>query len=100
MMKVNWILLHILPIMGFFLAVTLLVHQSQKRRSPASTVAWLMAILLVPYLGVPAYVVFGGRKIKSLTKNKTGLSPAAAEVRRGAAVDVGRGRRLSPARGQ
>jgi cardiolipin synthase len=37
-------------------------------------VAWLLAILLVPYLGVPAYVLFGGRKIKHMIKNKPGLA--------------------------
>lgn len=74
MMKVNWILLNILPIIGFFLAMTLLVHQGRKRRSPSSTVAWLLAILLVPYVGVPAYVIFGGRTIKRMTKGKADLS--------------------------
>lgn len=74
MMKVNWILLHILPILGFFLAVTLLVHQNRRQRSPSSTVAWLLAILLVPYIGVPAYLIFGGRKITRMTKNKADLS--------------------------
>jgi cardiolipin synthase A/B len=71
MMKVNWIVINILPIFGFFLAVTLLVHQNRAQRSPASTVAWLLAILLIPYLGVPAYVIFGGRKIRRMIKNKT-----------------------------
>jgi cardiolipin synthase len=75
MMKVNWILLHILPILGFFLAVTLFVQQRRRRRSPSSTMAWLLAILLVPYIGVPAYLIFGGRKIKRMTKNKDTLSP-------------------------
>jgi Phosphatidylserine/phosphatidylglycerophosphate/cardiolipin synthases and related enzymes len=70
MMKVHWIFFHILPILGFFLAVTLLVHQNRAQRSPSSTVAWLLAILLVPYLGVPAYMIFGGRKIKRMIKNK------------------------------
>jgi cardiolipin synthase len=37
-------------------------------------VAWLLAILLVPYLGVPAYLVFGGRKIKRMIKNKAILA--------------------------
>jgi cardiolipin synthase A/B len=74
MMKVNWILLHILPILGFFLAVTLFVQQRLRRRSPSSTMAWLLAILLVPYIGVPAYLIFGGRKIRRMTKNKADLS--------------------------
>ncbi|MDD5672712.1 MAG: cardiolipin synthase [Chitinivibrionales bacterium] len=74
MIKVNWIIFEVLPIIGFFLAVTLLVHQNQPRRSPASTIAWLLAILLVPYFGVPAYILFGGRKLKRMTKNKADLA--------------------------
>ena len=73
MIKVHWILFHILPILGFFLAVTLLVHQNRTQRSPSSTLAWLLAILLVPYVGVPAYMLFGGRKIKRMIKNKARL---------------------------
>lgn len=75
MMKIHWIFFEFLPILGFFLAVTLLVHQNRSQRSPSSTVAWLLAILLVPYLGVPAYMMFGGRKIKRLIKNKVILPP-------------------------
>jgi cardiolipin synthase A/B len=75
MIKAHWILLHILPILGFFLAVTLLVHQNRAQRSPSSALAWLLAILLVPYLGVPAYVLFGGRKIKRMVRNKAIVSP-------------------------
>jgi len=73
MLKINWILLHVLPIFGFFLAISLLVHQSRAQRSPASTLAWLLAIVLAPYIGVPAYMIFGGRKIKHMTKNKANL---------------------------
>lgn len=74
-MKIHWILYHLLPILGFFLAVLLLVHQNRSLRSPSSTVAWLLAIVLVPYIGVPAYMIFGGRKIKRLKKNKVILPP-------------------------
>jgi cardiolipin synthase len=74
MIKIHWILFHLLPILGFFLAVTLLVHQNRLQRSPSSTTAWLLAILLIPYLGVPAYLIFGGRKLRRMTKNKPALS--------------------------
>jgi len=74
MFKVHWIIFHFLPIIGFLLAVTLLVHQNRSQRSPSSTIAWLLAILLVPYVGVPAYLIFGGRKIKRMIKNKARLS--------------------------
>jgi cardiolipin synthase len=73
MMLLYWIFFNILPILGFFLAITLLVHQNREQRSPSSTAAWLLAILLVPYLGVPAYVIFSGRKLKRMIKNKANL---------------------------
>jgi cardiolipin synthase A/B len=74
MIDIHLIFFHLLPILGFFLAVTLLVHQNRAQRSPSSTVAWLLAILLVPYLGVPAYMIFGGRKITRMIKNKAILA--------------------------
>jgi cardiolipin synthase A/B len=73
MMIIYWIFFNILPILGFFLAITLLVHENREQRSPSSTAAWLLAILLVPYLGVPAYIIFGGRKLKRMIKNKANL---------------------------
>jgi cardiolipin synthase len=74
MIKAHWLVLNILPILGFFLAVTLLVHHNRTQRSPSSTAAWLMAILLIPYVGVPAYLLFGGRKARHMTRSKPGLS--------------------------
>ena len=74
MKTVDFIFFDILPILGFLLALTLLVHQNREPRSPSSTVAWLLAILLVPYLGVPAYILFGGRKLKRMAKDKANLA--------------------------
>ncbi|NLN93886.1 MAG: cardiolipin synthase [Candidatus Hydrogenedens sp.] len=34
----------------------------QEKRAPGSTLAWLMAIVLAPYVGVPLYLLIGGRK--------------------------------------
>ncbi len=74
MKTVDFIFFDILPILGFLLALTLLVHQNREPRSPSSTVAWLLAILLVPYLGVPAYILLGGRKLKRMAKDKANLA--------------------------
>ena len=38
----------------------------RQRRSPSSTIAWLLAILLLPNVGVPLYIIFGGRKVRRL----------------------------------
>ncbi len=64
-------LLHILPSIGFLLALALLSHILRERRSPTSTLAWLMAIIFIPYIGVPFYLIFGGRKMLS----KAGTKP-------------------------
>ena len=72
-MNFNWLLLHILPSIGFILALALLSHILRGRRSPTSTLAWLMAIIFIPYLGVPLYLIFGGRKMISKAKKKPKL---------------------------
>ena len=73
-MNFNWLLIHLLPSIGFILALALLAHIIRERRSPTSTLAWLMAIILIPYLGVPLYLIFGGRKMISKAETKPKLS--------------------------
>ncbi len=73
-MNLNWLLIHLLPSIGFILALVLLSHILRERRSPTSTLAWLMAIIFIPYLGVPLYLIFGGRKMISKAETKPKLS--------------------------
>ncbi len=70
-MKIFWIFLQFfLTNLGFLLAFILLLHILKERKSPPSTIAWLLAIILIPYIGVPLYIVFGGRKIKKTAQGK------------------------------
>ncbi len=73
-MNFDWLLIHLLPSIGFILALALLSHILRERRSPTSTLAWLMAIIFIPYLGVPLYLIFGGRKMISKAETKPKLS--------------------------
>ena len=73
-MNFNWLLVHLLPSIGFILALALLTHIIRERRSPTSTLAWLMGIIFIPYLGVPLYLIFGGRKMISKAQTKPKLS--------------------------
>ena len=73
-MNLNWLLVHFLPSLGFILALVLLAHILRERRSPTSTIAWLMAIILIPYIGVPVYLMFGGRKMIRKAREKSNLS--------------------------
>ena len=38
-------------------------HSLHQRRHPSAAIAWVMAILLVPYVALPLYLAFGSRKI-------------------------------------
>jgi hypothetical protein len=42
----------------------------RQRRSPASSLTWLMAILLLPLIGIPLFWLFGSRKIKRIAQAK------------------------------
>jgi cardiolipin synthase len=57
-------------VLGFLLALVLLAHLLNSKRPRSSTIAWLVTIVLVPYLGVPLYLMFGGRKIKRMAGRK------------------------------
>lgn len=73
MMRVLLLILAFGPLVGFVFALVLCVQLVRQRRSPTSTIAWLLAIFLVPYVGVPFYMVFGGRKMKYMTARKDAL---------------------------
>ncbi|MEZ5705831.1 MAG: phospholipase D-like domain-containing protein [Burkholderiaceae bacterium] len=58
----HWLTLH-----GLVTAVATLIyviqsHVTHMRRQPAAAIAWMLFILLVPYLALPAYLIFGSRK--------------------------------------
>jgi cardiolipin synthase len=64
---------HLFTVGGVVLAVFALARLLGERRQPGNTVAWLLSIILVPYIGVPLFLLFGGRKIKRLASRKRRL---------------------------
>ena len=44
-----------------------------QRRPTGSAAAWLLVILLAPYVGIPLYLVFGGRKYAKKARSKSSL---------------------------
>ncbi len=71
---IDAILSHIGAIIGFGLAFVLIARLMREKRRPSNTFAWLLVIVLIPYIGVPLYLLFGGRKIARLTRNKESLT--------------------------
>jgi cardiolipin synthase len=64
------VLPHLLSIAGFIFALFLIARLMSEKRQPGNTVAWLLGIILIPYLGVPLYLLFGGRKLRRLMAKK------------------------------
>ncbi|GIX07107.1 MAG: cardiolipin synthase [Candidatus Poribacteria bacterium] len=57
-------------VFGFLLAAVGIAHMLRQKRSPQSALLWFFLMLLVPYLGVPAYLLLGGRKVRTRRREK------------------------------
>ncbi len=66
---------HLYTVAGFLLGCFLVARLMSERRAPANTFAWLLVIVFIPWLGVPLYLLLGGRKLRRMAKNKTALLP-------------------------
>ena len=66
-------LIHAAMVVGFLLAVVLITHILLEPRSPSGTLAWLLAIVLMPFVGVPLYLLIGGRKTRRTAARKSHL---------------------------
>ncbi len=71
----NGVLPHLLTVGGFLLAVFLIARLMSEKRQPGNTFAWLLGIILIPYVGVPLYLLFGGRKLRRLVERKSRVFP-------------------------
>ena len=69
------ILSHLFTVGGFLLAFFLIARLLTEKRQPGNTMAWLLVIVLVPYVGVPLYLLIGGRKLRRLVERKSRLVP-------------------------
>ena len=64
---------HALSILSFFLTLILVAKVLSERRAPGSTMAWLLIMGLIPYVGIPLYLLVGDRKVKRIANQKEKL---------------------------
>ena len=57
-----WLTLHGLVTVIAVLAYVITSHVLHQRRHPTAAIAWVLFILLVPYVALPAFLTFGSRK--------------------------------------
>lgn len=60
----TWLSLHGLITIVALLLYTVTSHVMRQRRHPAAAIAWILFILLIPYIALPAYLMFGSRKLQ------------------------------------
>ncbi len=72
---VDGLLLNFFSLAGFILALLLVARLMSEKRAPANTFAWLLGIVLLPWVGVPLYLLFGGRKLRRLIRRKSRVLP-------------------------
>ena len=58
----SWIITHFEIVFAVLVVLGAVVVLLQQRRTPQSTVAWLMAIAVLPYFAVPLFLILGFRK--------------------------------------
>jgi len=75
----NGLLPHFLTVVGFLLAFFAIARLMSQRKQPGNTFAWLLAIAFIPYVGVPLYLLLGGRKLRKLAESKSRLQPVSPE---------------------
>lgn len=64
---------HLAVIIGVLLAVAAIAHMLQQRRAPSSALSWLLVMILLPYVGIPLYIMLGGRKMARIARRKMTL---------------------------
>ncbi|MFA5453728.1 MAG: phospholipase D-like domain-containing protein [Sulfurimonas sp.] len=67
----NIYIYHVLLIFSGLLIVAILIHMLYHRRSPSAIIAWILSIILIPYLSVPLYLIIGLRKRKNRYKKSS-----------------------------
>lgn len=69
-----FLIFHCVTIIVDILVLSALGHMVYQRREPPSMIAWLLAIILLPYIAVPIYFVLRSRKLKKRTKSQFELA--------------------------
>lgn len=91
-----WLLHASFVIMGLIIYV-IGTHASSQRRHPSAALAWVLTITLLPYVGLPLYMLIGTRKfIRPQSKVAAIIQPHKTDLQ-GAAIATLEGMGLAPA---
>lgn len=75
-----FLLTNLFLVLSLVCAVLIIRRISEERRSPSQTLLWLLLVLLLPFIGVPLYLIFGGRKSRRMAGLKSEISRHASSL--------------------
>lgn len=62
-LDLHWISLHGLVVATGLMTYVVASHTLRQRRHPSAAIGWVITLVLVPYVGLPLYLLFGTRKL-------------------------------------
>ena len=75
------LLVHVAFVLAGLLIYVMGTHASGQRRHPSAALAWVLTITLLPYVGLPLYILLGTRKFARPTRKALpALRPHAADL--------------------
>lgn len=66
-----FLLSNLFVVLGLICAVLIIHRLSEEKRNPSQTLSWLLLVLFLPFIGVPLYLLFGGRKSRRMAMIKS-----------------------------
>lgn len=65
------IIFHLLVIANSVIAIIIALKILRQKWTPGGTIAWILTIFFIPFLGVILYFIFGGRKTRIIANKKS-----------------------------
>ncbi|HXL73189.1 MAG TPA: hypothetical protein VN963_06140, partial [bacterium] len=93
---------HLFSIVNFLLAVLFVSFILRSKRPPGNTLAWLLFVLIIPYVAIPLFIFLTDRKYKTRFQKKKALyelNPQEIPQREGAVEKLLGGMGIPPAKG-
>lgn len=75
----HWLTLHTLVVLVAVLVYSAVSLATRQRRHPSAALGWVMSLVLMPYVALPVFLLFGNRKTARAPSNRL-AAPQAAGV--------------------
>ncbi|HSU40825.1 MAG TPA: phospholipase D-like domain-containing protein [Polyangiaceae bacterium] len=76
-MVAEYLFSHALTLIALLASIVMVVQLLDSKRTPQSTYAWLLAIIFVPLVAIPLFLLLGRRKFPRNAKRPSGRLPLA-----------------------